>query len=369
MRRHGRAVRGRGLAPRGSRAATSASAVARASPTTPIVDGPVRADRVGVEVDLRDARAGADQRAVARRPLVQRGAEGDDRVGLAEQPRGGRRREPAGDADRERVAGEQPVGDRRGREHGAGQLAEPPQRRPGAGQHRAAAGDDRGPLGAGQQRRRASSTDPGRGGASSGSGGGSASGRTRPPARRAAASARPPAARRARAAPRARRRPSRSSGPCTRSATAPTASTSPSWSILKFERSCAAGVSAREHEQRRPALGRLGQPGDRVRQARALVHAARGEPAAHARVPVGHADRAALVAGGVERHAGVAQRVGERQVAAAEQAEDGVDAERGQRPADRLRDLHVPSEPSAGRAARRPRRGSPRGSGSTSRTT
>ena len=33
-------------------------------------------------------------------------------------------------------------------------------------------------------------------------------------------------------------------GPCTRSATAPTDSTSPAWSILKFERSAAAGVSA-----------------------------------------------------------------------------------------------------------------------------
>ncbi len=33
-------------------------------------------------------------------------------------------------------------------------------------------------------------------------------------------------------------------GPCTRSATAPTEVTSASWSILKFERSCAGGVSA-----------------------------------------------------------------------------------------------------------------------------
>ena len=33
-------------------------------------------------------------------------------------------------------------------------------------------------------------------------------------------------------------------GPCTRSATAPTDSTSAPWSILKFERICAAGVSA-----------------------------------------------------------------------------------------------------------------------------
>ena len=33
-------------------------------------------------------------------------------------------------------------------------------------------------------------------------------------------------------------------GPWTRSATAPTDSTSAAWSILKFERNCAAGVSA-----------------------------------------------------------------------------------------------------------------------------
>ena len=55
------------------------------------------------------------------------------------------------------------------------------------------------------------------------------------------------------------------------------------------------------------------------------------------------------MAGGVERHAGVAQRVGDGQVAAAEQAEDGVDTERGERPADRLRDPHY------GRTVRRKR--------------
>ena len=33
-------------------------------------------------------------------------------------------------------------------------------------------------------------------------------------------------------------------GPCTRSDTAPTDSTNASWSILKFERICTAGVSA-----------------------------------------------------------------------------------------------------------------------------
>ena len=93
------------------------------------LDRPVRAERVGVEVDLRDPRVRPDQRAVAGRPLVQRGAEGDHRVGLAEQPGGERGREASRDADRERVAREQPVGDRRGGEHGAGQLAEPAQRR------------------------------------------------------------------------------------------------------------------------------------------------------------------------------------------------------------------------------------------------
>ena len=34
------------------------------------------------------------------------------------------------------------------------------------------------------------------------------------------------------------------SAPCTRSATAPTDSTNPSWSILKFDRNAPAGVSA-----------------------------------------------------------------------------------------------------------------------------
>ena len=177
--------------------------------------------------------------------------------------------------------------------------------------------------------------------------------RTPPPARRAAASARP------RGAPPRARRTARAtsaiavSGPCTRSATAPTDSTSPAWSILKFERSAAAGVSAARTQQRRPALGRLRQSRDGVGEPRPLVDAARREPAAYPRVAVGHADGPALVARRVERHAGVAQRVGERQVAAAEDAEHDVDAERGQRPAGGLRDHHERATGrSAGRSAR-----------------
>jgi hypothetical protein len=54
------------------------------------VDRPVGADGVGLEVDLRDPRAGRDQRPVARRLLVERRAEAHHHVGLAQQPRGDR---------------------------------------------------------------------------------------------------------------------------------------------------------------------------------------------------------------------------------------------------------------------------------------
>jgi hypothetical protein len=92
--------------------------------------------------------------------------------------------------------------------------------------------------------------------------------------------------------------------------------------------------------QRRAALGRLGQARHRVGQARPLVDAARRQAPAHAAVAVGHADRARLVAGGDAARAGVAQGVGDGQVAAAHQPEDGVHAHPGERAADRLSDEH-----------------------------
>ena len=106
-------------APRRSRAA---------SPTTPRSTGrcaPIASSSRSTWITVRPR----DQRAVAGRPHVQRGAERDHDVGLADQPRRRGRGEAARDADRERVAGEQSVGDRRGGEHGAGDLAEAPQRR------------------------------------------------------------------------------------------------------------------------------------------------------------------------------------------------------------------------------------------------
>ena len=115
------------------------------------VDRPVRAERVRVDVDLDHLRARGDERAVARRPAGERGAEGEHQVGLRDQPGGDRRGEAAGDADRPRRAGEQPVAHRRGGEHGADRVAERLQRLARAGEHRAAAGDDDRPPRGGDQ--------------------------------------------------------------------------------------------------------------------------------------------------------------------------------------------------------------------------
>ena len=88
---------------------------------------------------------------------------------------------------------------------------------------------------------------------------------------------------------------------------------------------------AGEHEHGRAALHRLGEAGHRVGEPRALVHAADPDAAAHARVPVRHADRPVLAAGGVEAGAAAAQRVGDHEVAAAQHPEGVADAGGGQR--------------------------------------
>ena len=95
-----------------------------------------------------------------------------------------------------------------------------------------------------------------------------------------------------------------------------------------------------QHDQRRPALGGLGQAGHGVGQARPLVDGADADPAADPSVGVGHRDRAALVARGQERGAVLDQGVGDHEVAAAEHPEDVVCAEPRPAPADRLRDVH-----------------------------
>ena len=141
-------------------------------------------------------------------------------------------------------------------------------------------------------------------------------------------------------------------GPCTRSATAPDRLHEPDLVDAEVRADRRGGHVGREHDQRRAALGRLGQAGHRVGQPRPLMDAARGEPPAHAPVAVGHADRAALVARRVEARAGVAHRVGDGEVAAAHEPEHGVHAQAGQRAADRLSDEHRAGDR---RGASRPR--------------
>ena len=128
-------------------------------------------------------------------------------------------------------------------------------------------------------------------------------------------------------------------GECTRSATAPDRAdqrvlVDPE--VRPHRRR--AGVGG-EHQQRRAALGRLGDAGHRVGQPAALVHRQHADPAAHPGVGVGHRRRAALVPGGDERDAARAQRVGDVEVAAADHTERVADAELGERPADQLGDV------------------------------
>ncbi len=87
------------------------------------------------------------------------------------------------------------------------------------------------------------STEPGRGGASAGSGGGSSGSHS---AACTSSGSINTTARRSTVARRTARATSAIAvcGPCTRSATAPTDCTRPAWSIRKFERRAAAGVSA-----------------------------------------------------------------------------------------------------------------------------
>ena len=91
-----------------------------------------------------------------------------------------------------------------------------------------------------------------------------------------------------------------------------------------------------EHEQRGAGLGRLGEAGQRVGQARALVHAEHADLAGDPGVGVGHHGGAALVAGGDEPRAVPGQRVGDVEVAAADDAEHrahpGVPGEGGTDP-------------------------------------
>src|SRR5205823_10517242 len=96
-----------------------------------------------------------------------------------------------------------------------------------------------------------------------------------------------------------------------------------------------------EQHQRRAALGRLGETGDRIREPRPLMYAADAQPTAHAGVRVRHHDRPALVPGRYEFGPAGHQGVADREVAAADQPEDVTHAEASERLADRLGDEHA----------------------------
>ena len=128
-----------------------------------------------------------------------------------------------------------------------------------------------------------------------------------------------------------------------RSGIAPRVAAMPAWSTRKFERIAAAGAS--------PAIS---SSGVRLLAASVSPVSALVKPGPwctlhtptrvrHARVAVGHRDRAALVAGVVERAPGGVQRLGGEEVAAAEDAERVADPERGERAPDRLGRVHAPT--------------------------
>ena len=323
-----------------SRAASSAPAVAAASPTTPRCTGrwaPIASSSRSTWMTCADGEmsvpwrvvhwfSAAPKAIIASASCIRRSAVGDEKPPAMPSANGS----PANS----------PLATARGGEHRAGALAEHAQRRPCAGERGAAPGDDRRALGGAQDRGGGLHGRLGRArrrelGAGRGQGrvavGGLDVERQHQHDRAPLDAGAPHRAgdvghrgRPARARARRRRRP--------------TPPARPARSGSSTGR-CGRRVGG-EEQHRRAALGRLGQPGDRVREARSLVDAAGGEPPAHARVAVGRADRAALVAGGDEARAGVAHRVGDRQVAAAEQPEDGVDAVCRQRPPDRLGDQH-----------------------------
>ena len=204
-------IRSRRARGRPARAATSAAACAT-SPTTPSVDRLVRAERVGVEVDLDDRRRpgrSAGRAAVVHMFSAQ--PQPTTQVGAGDQLGGQRRGEPAGDVERPRVAGKSPLRHRRGGQ----QRAAPP---------RPASSD----LGAARARAPRPAMNTGRRGA----------GEQRRPARATAVAA-------------GRRQPARHGGRRRRSGRRPAACTS-SGRLSRTVRRSAAAAPARAAPRRRP---------------------------------------------------------------------------------------------------------------------
>ena len=263
-----------------------------------------------------------------RRPAVQRRAEDEHEVGLAEQPLGQGRSEAADDPERARVAGEEPVGGRGRPEERAAGVGQPHESL--AGVESAAAGDDHGSLRLAegalepieilriwkqwsrrrrQERRHClgrSSLHLDRQVQHDGAPFVSGSGEGRDRVRGAA-------------------QPHRDRAHALRDRHLVEG-------LVAVRRLC------RQHHERRPRPHRLGERGERVGEPGPLVNGRHAHRPGDARVPVGHRHRAGLVAGAVVGDAGRHQGVRELKVPTADEAERVSCPERRGGPGDGLRD-------------------------------
>ena len=321
------------------------------------IDRPVRAERRLVVVDLDQGRPVADQPAVPGGPHGQTATPGDDQIRVRDQLGRQRGGEAAGDAEIEGVASECALRHRRGGQQRTRSQRQVAERL--AVRHGAPPGDEHRPLGRVASGRPAGGSRTCRAGPAPAAGAGSPGPASASPACTSSGTLSTTVRRPLRAVRHARVTSATAlSAEYTRSGTAPTERTRPSWSILKLDRTAAPGGVRGQHDHRRPALGGLGDTGDGIGQSRSLVHRHQADRAARARVRVGHRGRTRLVPGREERDPGLAQRVRHDQVAAADHAEGVADAEATQGPSDQLGDSHPRSSApldqrdGAGRAAR-----------------
>ena len=284
--------------------------------------------------------SGPISRAVAHRPHVERAAPADDQVGRADQLGRERRGEAAAHIEVPGIAAEQALGRGRGGEQRPARVGEPLQVGPGVRHPGAPPGDEHRPLRAGQDAGQLGRRlRPGRAGAQR---------RRRRDHRRVTL----------RRLDVERHREHHRAALCLRGPVGPghvgggrAGRVQPVG--LRPDRGGErghvdpevgphrrAGHVGRQHQQRRAALGRLGDAGERVGQARPLMDRHQADPAGRPRPAVGHAGGAALVAGGDEPGAPGDQGVGHVEVAAAHHAEHRVGAEAGEHRPGRLADQH-----------------------------
>ncbi len=318
------------------------------------VQFPVRAEGGRVVVDLYDGGVRADQPAVPHGPHVQRAAPADDQVGFLDQFGRQGRREASGHVERPWIAVEQAAGDGRGREQRAMLFGERRQGVPGTGRTRSPAGhEDRppGPLQHPHERLHVGELRLHRGpfGRHDGEGRlvvwyiGYVEGLY---SQREVEQHGPPLAHGSPNGIEGLRDGVLRRGHARRDR----ADRSRQRLLVDVEVGPRLGHLGRQHEQRRTALGRLGDAGHGVRQAGALMNAQRGHGSAHPGVRVCHGRRAALMARGHEPRTRRDHGIGEMEVARTDHAEDLTDPGRVQGPPDGLGDLHERSTRASTRA-------------------